>query len=416
MAISGVGAYLFLALAGRSLGPERFAALGALWATVFLVASAVLGPLEIVIARAVATARGRGEPPEVPIRAGLRVAIVIGVGAVTAAVFAGSVVDELLYAGMHGFALAGAAAVAGLAFGAVAKGAFAATDHLAGWGGYLLVDAATRLGIGLAAAVLASGQLAFALALAVGPWAAAAVASGRLSRLLPSANHLMRARQTTHVARATGILVVGATAAATLTYVGPLLIPALVVEPDAHVGGYVAALSLARLPLFLVTPAIAVVLPRIAISVARSDFEQVRVTARRFISVALGSSIAIGLLSIIAGERIVAVMFGNDFVVPERSLVVAGFASGCWLFATAASSVTISVGRASAATASWCIALLAAGVAFLASGPDAFERTDATVCAGAATAALGAAVTVYLAVLRNPALTVQGQPSRPAPS
>ena len=62
---SGVLAYLFNVLAARSLGPEGYGAIGALWGGMFLLAVLLFRPLEQTVSRAVvAPPRARrGRPP-----------------------------------------------------------------------------------------------------------------------------------------------------------------------------------------------------------------------------------------------------------------------------------------------------------------------------------------------------------------
>ena len=71
LGLSGIAGYLFLAVAGRSLGAQGFVALGALWALVFLATAALAAPLEISVARDVGAARGRGERLLPVVRAGI---------------------------------------------------------------------------------------------------------------------------------------------------------------------------------------------------------------------------------------------------------------------------------------------------------------------------------------------------------
>ena len=62
---SGLLAYAFNVLAARALGPEAFAAVGALWAGMFLIAVLLFRPLEQTVSRTVAdlVARRSARPP-----------------------------------------------------------------------------------------------------------------------------------------------------------------------------------------------------------------------------------------------------------------------------------------------------------------------------------------------------------------
>jgi len=409
LGLSGVAAYAYLAVAGRALGAVEFAPLGAAWALVFLATAALATPLEVGIARAVGAARGRGEAVRPLLRAGFILAGTTGLVALGAAALGGRWVDATVFGGRAGLSLACGVAFAGLLVGAVVKGACAGSGHLAGWGGYLLVDGGTRLGLGLVAAAIAASPQAFAFALAVGPWVALAAPALPVRRLMGELGKTARDDGIAGLARSIAPLVVAAAASAALMDLGAVLLPTLVHGPDARVGAYIAALALARLPLFVFSPLVAIAVPRVAFALARGRTSDARRTAAALVGIAvLGGIVAISV-GVVAGAGSLAAMFGAGFSLPDRSVGVIAVAAASWLFATAAASIAIAAGRGRLAAWAWCTGLAVAGIGAGVAGPDAFARTDAAVLSGGLAAA-AAAVVAAVAALRGPTHTI-GSPA-----
>ena len=398
LGLSGIAAYAYLVIAGRTLGAAGFAAIGAAWAVVFLATAAFATPLEVGLARAVGAARGRGEVVGPLVRAGLTLAGIAGIIGLGIGLAGGRWLDEGLLGGAGGLALASAVAFAGLAMGAVAKGACAGAGRLAGWGGYLLADGGARLALSVVAAVLVPTPQAFAVALAVGPWVALAAPAVPLARLRRAPGRTGPGHTTARLARGIAPLIAAAGASAALMYLGAVLLPLLVRDPDAQVGTYIAALALARLPLFAFSPLVAIAVPRIAFALAQGRITAARRAAAGLVGLAvLGGSVVIGV-TVIAGGGSLASVFGAGFALPERSLWAVSLAAACWLFATAAASVPIAAGRGRLAAAAWCVGLGVAALAAVVAGPDAFVRTDAAVLLGSVVAAMAGAVVAAVAL------------------
>jgi O-antigen/teichoic acid export membrane protein len=411
LGLSGIAAYAYLAVAGRALGAAGFAPLGVAWAVVFLTSAAFAAPLEVGMARAVGGARGRGEACRPLLRAGFALAGMAAIVAVGAALVGGRWSDEAVFGGQDGIALSCAVAFAGLTVGAVAKGACAGAGQLAGWGGYLLADGGTRFTLGAVAAALAPSPQAFAFALALGPWVALAAAAGPLGRLVGSPGRNGSDAGVVDLARSIAPLIVAAAASAALMYLGAVLLPLLVRGPDAKVGAYVAALALARLPLFVFSPLVAIAVPRIAFALARGHDVDARRTAAALFGIAAVGGFAAVSVTVIAGGSSLAAMFGASFSLPERSLWAVTIAAANWLLATAATSVAIAAGRGRLAAGAWCAGLAVAGVAAIVAGPDNFARTDAAVLLGALVASV-AAVVAALAALRGATRRYRTAPAR----
>jgi glycosyltransferase involved in cell wall biosynthesis len=394
---SGLAAYGFLAIAAHALGAAGFAAIGALWALVFLAGASLATPLEIELARRIGAARGRGHSYAEDVRAGFALAVVAGACAVVLAITFGSWLDAVLFGGQAGFSLAGAIAFAGLMVGAAVRGTYAGGGRMTMWGTYLLADGGSRFVVAIVAAAIVPSPGAFALALAVGPWIAVAMASPAIRSVVATAHGELRERSLS-LARSTATLAVGASAASALTYIGAVMLPALVGSPDPHVGSYIALLTVARLPLFLFSPLIAISVPRIALALEHRALHDARVAALLTLGVAAAMAIAVMIAGVIAGSGALGILFGGDFAVSAASLAALSLASAGWLIATAAGATAVAAGRAGLVAAAWCLAAGVAALVALVPASDPFVRTDLAVVAGAGTAAFATLAASFVAL------------------
>ena len=405
LGLSGVAAYGFLAVAGHALGPRDFAPLGALWALVFLATAAVAGPLELAVARSVAASRARQETPRAAARSGFVLAILAGITAAATMLLVGGWLEREVFAGHAGYSASAAAAFGGLMLGAVAKGVCAGSDHLAGWGSYLLADGGTRLALAVVAASAMPTPAAFAAALAIAPWIALLAPAVPLRKFLAAGHPLPERESVVGLARSAAPLIVAAAVAAALTYMGAVMLPFLEPAPSARVGATIGALSLARVPLFVLAPLVAIAVPRIAFAAQTDDMRQ----AWRAAAILVGTAGVTGFVVLLvagAGEGPVTWLFGPGFVIPEGSLRAVAIAAAGWLIATAATSVAIGFGQGRLAALAWSAGLAVAVVAALIAGPDAFARTDAAVSLGSIAAALSGVLAAGV-VLRSNRLRVE---------
>jgi glycosyltransferase involved in cell wall biosynthesis/O-antigen/teichoic acid export membrane protein len=401
LGVSGLAAYGFLAIAAHALGAARFAPIGALWAVVFLTGASLGTPLETELARRIGAARGRGVSYADDVRAGFALAITAGAIAVVLALALGSQLDSVLFGGQAGFSVAGAIAFAGLIVGAAVRGTYAGAGRMTMWGTYLLADGGSRFLVGLVVAALLPTDGAFAAAVAIGPWFAAVLAAAPVRAVARGARGRLR-DGVRSVARTSSTLVVGASAASLLTYFGAVLLPAIVRGPDPHVGSYIAALTVARLPLFLFSPLVAISVPRIAFAREHGADRAATFEATLTVGVAVLMGIGVVLGGMIAGQEALKMLFGHDFVVSAGSLLALSIASASWLIATAAAATAVAAGRAGLVAAAWCLAAVVAAVVALVPGGDPFARTDLAITAGACTAALATVGTAIMA-FRSPA-------------
>jgi O-antigen/teichoic acid export membrane protein len=387
--VSGIAAYLYLIVAGRALGPVAFVTVGALWSVVFLVTAAVAAPLELAVSRSVADARAAQHAGAGSVVSGAGLAATFAAVTLVLGVVAGPWLDDVLFGHQSGVALLGAVAIAGLLFGGVAKGASAGSGRMSLWGAYLLVDGLVRLGAAGVVAEVGATPVAFAAALAVGPWTALAAlgaASWGHRHLAAGVGPDIRA-----LVPPWSALAVGGAAAAALTYFGSILITLLQTAPTAESGAYIASLAFARLPLFLASPVVAIAVPTIAFSLRRGETVAAARTGLSVVGGGLVAAAATVVAGITLGGALLPRLMGDGFTLGTPEIVAVSIAAAGWLVATTSGSVAIASGRERAAAACWLAGLGAALViAALPAEPDPIARTDTALVAGALVAAVSA--------------------------
>ncbi|HPB46662.1 MAG TPA: hypothetical protein PLP95_12465, partial [Microthrixaceae bacterium] len=144
LAFNGLAAYVFLAAAGRSLGPAEFAPLSVLWTMLFLVATGLFQPFEQELARAVSANRSLGLGYSEVVRrnavvAAALVACVILIGAIAAGPIA-----EGFFRGERSFVIALVVGIAGIGFMFFVRGLLAGSGRFYGFAVLFVADGLTK--------------------------------------------------------------------------------------------------------------------------------------------------------------------------------------------------------------------------------------------------------------------------------
>ena len=157
---SGLLAYAFNVLAARALGPEAFAAVGALWAGMFLIAVLLFRPLEQTVSRTVADLVARGADARSAVRTTAWLGGGIAVAACLACVAAWGPLTNGLFGGRPELTVALVAGLAGYALSYFARGLAGGVRWFGGYGLVLLADGGIRLVVALPLLIWASTTLA----------------------------------------------------------------------------------------------------------------------------------------------------------------------------------------------------------------------------------------------------------------
>jgi hypothetical protein len=181
---SGLLAYAFNVLAARALGPEAFAAIGALWTGMFLIAVLLFRPLEQTVARTVADLVARGADARAAIRTTAWLGGGIAVAACLVCAAAWGPLTDGLFGGRPELTIALVAGLGGYALSYFARGLAGGVRWFGGYGLVLLADGGIRLLVALPLLVWASTTVA---AVAI----AAAAVGGALAPLLSRDRRLL---------------------------------------------------------------------------------------------------------------------------------------------------------------------------------------------------------------------------------
>ena len=181
---SGLLAYAFNVLAARSLGPEVYGAVGALWAGMFLISVLLFRPVEQTVSRAVADQVARGLDARPAVRSAAWLALGLTLLALGGMAIAWVPLTDGLFGGREVLTAALMVGVAGYAASYFARGLLGGVRWFEGYGLLLLADGGVRLVVALPLLFVASFEVAaVAIAAAAIGGAVAPLFSSRRKRL-----------------------------------------------------------------------------------------------------------------------------------------------------------------------------------------------------------------------------------------
>lgn len=389
--VSGVGSYVFLALAARVLDPAGYAELSVVWSFVVVVALGVLLPVEQELTRQAIA----GSSP-----AALRSAMPTGLGvlALAEAGWLGLAIVVGLPAPM---AVAGALVLPVLVLQSGARGLLAGAGAFGRYAALVAIEGGVRallpLALLLLAGVLAPGPAALVVVVVAAGILSLLPALGaaplRLGAGAPPQGNSAPLSARRFAARTAGLS--WAALAVQLVLNGAVLAAALLPgDPEAS-GRMLAVVSLARIPVFLYQSLQAAVLPPISAARHRGRAAEVRRRVAALLAVAAAVAVAVSLVGGLAGRQIVALVFGPDVVLgaDATALLSAGLAAA--FVAIVASDCLAALGRHAVLGPVWTVAV-AIGVGTLLLTADAGPRSVAVAVLATALFALLVLVGVLL--------------------
>lgn len=355
LGVAGLTIYVFLAIAARTLGPDRYAAFSTMWSITFLAAPGFYVPLEQEVGRALADRRARG----------------LGGGPVikTAAVIAGTVVVVLTLASVVGsgplvrdffdnealLLLGFVLALAGYAVQYLARGVLAANGRYGPYSFLIGSEAMLRmLGcIGLAVVgVKTAGPYGVLVGLA--PLLAIVfVAPKALDLLTDGPDASWR-----ELSRALGYLLVGSVLAQAMINITPLIVSALASDNERSlVGKVLIALIISRVPLFLFQAVQASLIPQLAGLAARNAWQEFRSKLLRLVVAVSALATASTLASWILGPWVVRTFFGKEYELSGSHMAYLALGSGFFMVALALSQALIAMAGYRRSAAAWTMGM-----------------------------------------------------------
>lgn len=377
--LSGAGTYVYLVLAARALGPHRYSALSALWSLVILVSPGVFIPVEQEVARAVAARRARGEGSAPVAAKALRVVAALVAAFGLASVAAAPLYLEPVLDG-SGWLLVGLVlAVPAYACQFLLRGVLAGAGRL--------TEYAVLVGAEGVCRAVAAGALFWAGAKHAGPYGlliGSTVLPGCLLLAPRAARALLPGPPAAwrELTSALGLLLAGSVMAQALVNVGPLLVKVLADEAEeAATGRFLAALVLARIPLFLFQAVQAAVLPKLATLVADGRVREFRVLLSRMASLVAAVTVAGAAAAYVAGPTVSRVVFGPGFALGRRDFALLVLGNGAFLLAQALAQGVVALQSYRRVAWAWTAGVMASAVA-VGTGEDVVLRVEVALVVG----------------------------------
>jgi O-antigen/teichoic acid export membrane protein len=384
--VSGLGAYAFLALVGRVIGPGRYGAMSVLWSLGF-VATGCLFPVEQELARAISdrNARGVGSAPvarnaaliAIAIAAVLIVAALVGSGPLVTRLFDD---QALLFAGL--ILLIGSYVAEHVSRGVLSgHGRFDAYGRLVG------IEAIARL-VGATALVLIGVRTAGPYGIVLGLAAFVGVAGAWIGqRGLLGSGPPSRA---TELSRAIGWLVASSLFSQILINGGPVVVQLLAgPRQRALAGQYLAGLVVARVPIFFFQAIQASFVPELASLAACGDRARVRADLCRLLLVIVSLGVTVTLGMGLVGPVVVHVAFGKGFALDRIELALLAAGSATYLVALTLSQGLIALARPARSALGFGFGVLVFVVAVVFLPGDLALRLAIATLVGSAAAATG---------------------------
>ncbi len=388
LVVLGLTAYGFLVIAARALGPEAYAPLSALWAIVFLVGPGCFIPIEQELARGLAARRAAGLGGGQVIRR----AAALGGGALlfltVACTVAGFLLLDRLFDGESLLVVGLLLSLAGYYAEHLARGVLAGYGRFRPYGIALATEGTFRL---VGCAVLATLGVvtagAYGVVLGAAPLVATAVALRGQRDLAPPGPEAEGRELTV----ALGWLLAGSVLAQALANAGPVAVKLLADDSERAVAGrFLAALIVARVPLFLFTAVLAPALPRLARMAASGDRGGFDAGLRRLLALVAALSTAGILGALVAGPTVVRTLFGADFELPAHDLATLAVACAAYLFAMTLAQALIAVSGHGRVAMAWLAGVTSFGVV-TALGSDLLTRVELGMVAGGVVSAVAMA-------------------------
>jgi O-antigen/teichoic acid export membrane protein len=396
--VAGVSAYGFLVIAARALDQDEYSRLSVVWALVLVVGPGFFLPVEQEIARALAARRAAddGGGPVVR-RAAVLGASLLAVLLVVVLAAGRPIVDHL-FAGRGILLLALAVSLTGACAAHLVRGTLSGLGRFRGYATIIAGESAIRVLLAGTLAVLGVATVGpYGVALALGSLLAVALVLSRERTLLEPGSPAVWSEVTTALAW----LLAGSVLSMGLLNAGPIAIELLANEQESdQAGTFLAGVVIARIPLFFFQAVQASLLPRLSELAGEGRTRELRAGLSRLLAavggVGLAGVVGAGLL----GPWVVELLFGGDFVLERRTMLLLATGSAALMLATLLAQATIALSGHRRMAAAWLVGVIALVVTIVTSSDDLFLRVELGCAAGGTFAMLAQGV-VLLAQMRS---------------
>jgi len=398
--VSGIASYAFLALAARALGPDAFAPLSVLWATLFVAGPGLFQPVEQELTRSIAArlAVHRGyrslHGRAVALTAGL-----FGVTFVTALALSQFLVDDL-FSGQWVLWGALVVGIGGYAVSHVVRGRLAATQQFGRYATWFVTDGVVKAVPCAALALTSLGAGWYAAALALAAYVGALAAGRSLGEMGPSDELVAPWSELT---RSMGHLLLTSLAVAALLNVGTVAVELLAGPDEADRAGiFLTGLVIARVPLFFYQAVQAALLPRLTQMATEGRVGDFRRGLARLMALFGGVTVVAMIGAVLLGSWAVGLLFGSAYSeLSGTDMALLTLASMVAMAALTLGQALIALHRQALVWWPWLVGLVAFVAVAVTASEDLYVRVEAaSVISSVVVLALMTAQT--LPVLRRP--------------
>jgi O-antigen/teichoic acid export membrane protein len=342
LAILGLAAYGFLAIAGHALDPSGYSDLAVLWIIVFSVAPGVFFPFEQELGRLVAAqrAQGTGAGP-----VALRVTLVgctVLTGLLLVTFALRRPLADSLFGGDARLVDVLAANLVALTAAHLSRGLLAGHGRFARYGAQLALDGVLRVALAVLLAVTGVRHAAgYGLVLALAPLVAVALTSHpRMLRSTPGP----KARYPGVVA-GLGLLIASSTFWLAVVNAGVVSARLLTTSAQAALAGaLLSGLVLARVPLFAFSSVQASLLPALSAAAVAGDRDGFRRLLTRTTVAVVGLGAAGAVVCVAAGPWLVRVLFDVGTVLDRVDFAWLSTATTVYMVATVLGQAGLALG------------------------------------------------------------------------
>ncbi len=330
LTVLGLTSFAFLTLSGRALGPDRFGALALFWMLLHTLGPGLFLPLEQELARSITSRAASGQGSRDVVCQAVKLGLLLTLLLLLVISLLGPFLVRALFDGSIGLLIALLAGMAAMAGSYLLRGLLAGVQAWGRYGLQLGSDGVLRLLAVLALAGFGSqspSSYAFALVLAAA--LSVVVLAAQPCRRLQSGPSPTWG----DLSSALGWLLTGSIGSLLLLNAGPIAVQLLASpEESAAAGNFVAALVLARVPLFMFAAVQAALLPTLTRWVTEDS-------PRRYLRALRNLSVAVLVIAmagvgacVLAGPELLETVFGDDFRTDRVDLVLlAGSTAGFML-------------------------------------------------------------------------------------
>jgi O-antigen/teichoic acid export membrane protein len=394
LVISGICAYVFLAVAGHHLDDAAFAPLSQLWFITFIVAPGFFLPVEQELGRALAHRRALQEGNEPVVRKAAILAMALASFIILAIVAFSPLLVDRVFHGSWALLVGLILAFVGYGTGHFIRGLLSGSGRFGGYGTFMGADGIIRvIGTGLLVVAGVTTVGWFGLAIGLPPILAVFVAMrGQRGIVTPGPD-----AEWNELTPNLGWLLMGSVLAAALVNAGPIAANILATNDQKDlVTAFAKGVLLARVPLFLFQAVQAALLPKLARLAARGELTEFRAGFRKLVLVIVGVGFAGTLGAFALGSFAVKVAFGSDL--GRRTITLLALSSALYMVAVGIAQALIALHGHARVAVGWLIGFVVFVVVTAIAGTELLLRVEIGLVAGSLAALIFMATALLIAL------------------